>query len=56
MDRRSRGTPRRLSAVSNKLTQADLTAARRAEHVHLGIPAYRDIAVTLAGPGDPPGY
>jgi hypothetical protein len=29
-----------------------MTAARRAEHVNLGIPAYRDIATTLPAPGD----
>jgi len=45
-----------LAAANNKLAQADLTAARRAEHVHLGIPAYRDItAATLTAPGDPRG-
>ena len=43
-----------LNAANNKLAQADLTQARRAEHVHLGIPAYRDIAAaTLTTPGDP---
>jgi integrase len=43
-----------LAAASNKLAQADLTAARRAEAVSLGIPAYRDItATTLAAPGEP---
>jgi hypothetical protein len=43
-----------LSAANNKIAQAGLTAARRAEHVSLGIPAYRDIAAaTLAAPGDP---
>ena len=41
-----------LAAANNKLAQADLTAARRAEHVHLGVPAYRDIATTLSTPGD----
>jgi integrase len=44
-----------LDAANNKLAQADLTQARRAEHVHLGIPAYRDIAaatLTTAGPHD----
>ena len=35
-----------LAAATSKLAQADATAARRAEHVHLGIPAYRDIAAT----------
>ncbi len=39
-----------LDAANNKLAQAGLTQARRAEHVHLGIPAYRDIATTLEGP------
>ena len=35
-------------------SQADATAARRAEHVHLGIPAYRDIAsITITAAGDP---
>ena len=41
-----------LAAANNKFAQADLTQARRAEHVHLGIPAYRDIAITLSTPGD----
>ena len=42
-----------LAAANNKIAQADLTTARRAEHVHLGIPAYRDItAATLTAPGD----
>jgi hypothetical protein len=46
-----------LAAANNKLAQADLSAARRAEHVHLGIPAYRDItAATLTAPGDPHGH
>ena len=40
-----------LAAANNKLAQADLTAARRAEHVNLGIPVYRDIAATLTGRG-----
>jgi hypothetical protein len=45
-----------LAAANNKLAQADLTAARRAEAVSLGIPAYRDItATTLTAPGDPLG-
>jgi hypothetical protein len=35
-----------LVAANNKIAQADLSAARRAEHVHLGIPAYRDITAT----------
>jgi hypothetical protein len=41
-----------LDAASNKIAQADLTAVRRAEHVSLGIPAYRDIATTIPTPGD----
>jgi hypothetical protein len=40
-----------LSAANNKLAQADLTAAQRAENINLGIPAYRDIAATLITPG-----
>ena len=46
-----------LAAATSKLAQADATAARRAEHVHLGIPAYRDIAattLTAEGPRQPP--
>ena len=43
-----------LDAATSKLTQADLTAARRTEAVNLGIPAYRDIAAaTLTAPGPP---
>jgi integrase len=43
-----------LAAATSKIAQADATAARRAQHVHLGIPAYRDItAATLTAPGDP---
>jgi hypothetical protein len=43
-----------LAAANNKIAQADATAARRAEAVSLGIPAYRDIAAaTLTTPGDP---
>ncbi len=46
-----RGQPR---AANNKVAQADMSAARRAEAVSLGIPTYRDIAAaTLAAPGDP---
>ena len=42
-----------LAAANNKIAQADLAAARRAEAVHLGIPAYRDIAATtVTAPGD----
>jgi integrase len=42
-----------LSAATSKLAQADLTIARRAEHVNLGIPAYRDIAASTLTTGDP---
>ena len=43
-----------LAAANNKLAQADLTTARRAEAVSLGIPAYRDLtAATLTAPGAP---
>jgi hypothetical protein len=35
-----------LAAATSKIAQADATTARRAQHVHLGIPAYRDIAAT----------
>jgi hypothetical protein len=43
-----------LAAANNKLAQASTTAARRAEAVSLGIPAYRDIAATtFTAPGDP---
>jgi hypothetical protein len=46
-----------LDAANNKIAQADLSTARRAEHVNLGIPAYRDIAAaTLAAPGEPHGH
>ncbi len=44
-----------LAAATSKLAQADATTARRAEHVHLGIPAYRDIAATLTA-GSPNGH
>jgi hypothetical protein len=41
------------TAANSKLAQADLTAARRAETVSLGIPAYRDVAAaTLTAPAD----
>jgi hypothetical protein len=41
-----------LDAANNKIAQADLTAARRAEAINLGIPAYRDIAAaTLTAEG-----
>jgi hypothetical protein len=43
-----------LTAANGELAQADLTAARRAETVSLGIPAYRDVAAaTLTAPADP---
>ena len=35
-----------LEAATSKIAQADATAARRAEAVSLGIPAYRDVAAT----------
>ena len=35
-----------LDAANNKIAQAEMTAARRAEAINLGIPAYRDIAAT----------
>jgi hypothetical protein len=41
-----------LAAANNKIAQASATIARQAEAVSLGIPAYRDIATTLAAPGD----
>jgi hypothetical protein len=41
-----------LDAANNKIAQADLSAARRAEAISLGIPAYRDIATSLSTPGD----
>jgi hypothetical protein len=41
-----------LDAANNKLAQADLTTARRAEAVNLGIPAYRDIAAATLTPDD----
>ena len=43
-----------LDAANNKIAQADLTAARRAEAVNLGIPAYRDIRRHPVHPGRPP--
>jgi hypothetical protein len=42
-----------LAAANNKLAQADMTAARRAEAINLGIPAYRDIAAATLTAGDP---
>ncbi|HUN33679.1 MAG TPA: hypothetical protein VMU95_16845, partial [Trebonia sp.] len=42
-----------LAAATSKLAQADMSAARRAEAVSLGIPAYCDIAAaTLTAPGN----
>jgi integrase len=44
-----------LAAASAKLAQADAIIARRGTAVHLGVPAYRDIASrTTAGPGGHP--
>jgi hypothetical protein len=45
-----------LAAANNKLAQADATAARRTEAVHLGIPAYRDIAAAPLPAGDRHGH
>jgi hypothetical protein len=43
-----------LTAANNKIAQADMSAARRAENINLGIPAYRDItAATLSTPEIP---
>jgi hypothetical protein len=41
-----------LAAATSKLAQADMTAARRTEAIHLGIPAYRDIAAATLSAGD----
>jgi hypothetical protein len=41
-----------LAAANSKLAQADMRAARRAEAVNLGIPAYRDIAAATPSAGD----
>jgi hypothetical protein len=41
-----------LDAANNKIAQAEMTAARRAEAINLGIPANRDIATTLSTSGD----
>jgi integrase len=41
-----------LAAATSKIAQANLTAARRADAIHLGIPAYRDIAAATLDPGD----
>jgi hypothetical protein len=54
MDGEAEGLRVSLDAATSKLAQANMTAARRAETVSLGIPAYRDIAAaTLAAPADP---
>ena len=45
-----------LAAATSKIAQADATAARRAQHVHLGIPAYRDIAATTLTAEGPHGH
>jgi Phage integrase family len=42
-----------LSAANNKLAQIELSLARRAETVSLGIPSYRDAAAATLSPGDP---
>jgi hypothetical protein len=42
-----------LAAANNKIAQADTIIARQAEHVSLGIPAYRDIAAATLTAGDP---
>ena len=44
-----------LAGAEEKLAKADAAAARRTEAIHLGIPAYRDIAaetLTTGGPHD----
>lgn len=38
-----------LAAAEDKLAQADGLIARQSAAVHLGIPAYRDIAATIPG-------
>ena len=42
-----------LHAFRGTPAQADLSAARRAEAVHLGIPAHRDIAAATLAAGGP---
>ena len=42
-----------LDAANNKIAQADLSAARRAEAIDLGIPAYRDLAAAAVTTGGP---
>ena len=41
-----------LSAANNKLAQVELSLARRAETVSLGIPPDRDTAAATLAPGD----
>jgi hypothetical protein len=41
-----------LSAANNKLAQIELSLARRAEAVSLGMPSYRDAAAATLSPGD----
>ncbi|MGH3252504.1 MAG: hypothetical protein ACRDOI_40690 [Trebonia sp.] len=45
-----------LAAAISKLAQADAATARQARHVHLGIPAYRDIAAATLTPEGPYGH
>jgi hypothetical protein len=40
--------PVSLAAADDKLTQLDALAARRADPVHLSLPAYRDVAARTA--------
>ena len=42
-----------LAAANNKLAQVELSLARRAEAVSLGIPSYRDTAAATLSPGGP---
>jgi len=41
-----------LAAANNKLAQIELSLARRAEAVSLGMPSYRDAAAETLSPGD----
>ena len=41
-----------LAAANNKLAQIELSLARRAEAVSLGMPAYRDTAAATLSAGD----
>jgi hypothetical protein len=41
-----------LAAANNKLAQIELSLARRAEAVSLGMPSYRDAAAATLSPGD----